>query len=159
MWCDDQRAYCAIDANDLQAVNLADGKQAWRVNAEPGGRVGALLAADGVVYLSDGAEAVSAYDAATGKIRWTCVLPNTPEAANAPVLAGGTLFIAGRTSGKDGKPCVHAVDAAAGSLKWTFTDPAYREGSDPSLETCQLSTDGRLVFVWLKNTLTALPAA
>ncbi|MER7751502.1 PQQ-binding-like beta-propeller repeat protein [Kitasatospora sp. NPDC097643] len=165
VWCDDQRAYCAADGDGLQAVGLTDGKPVWHLTPSAGGRVGAVLVAGGTLYLSDGSATVSAHDAATGKVRWTCPLPHTPDPAVAPVLVGTTLFVAGSVAGSvtgsvaGQTPAVgvHAVDTTTGRLKWTYTDPAA-PAANPSTDHWYLSTNGKLAFAWLGTTLHALPA-
>ncbi|MFJ8626498.1 protein kinase [Kitasatospora sp. NPDC093550] len=155
--CDDQRAYCAVDDAALQAVGLEDGRQLWRLDPKEG-RIGDLAVADGTLYLGLGTRSCSAVDAGTGKVRWTCPLPGYPAASEAPVVAGGTVLVSGRVPHESRLlPCVHAVDAATGRLTWTFTDPTYQ----PSEESvsCRLSTDGKLVFAWIGNTVSALPLA
>ncbi|MFH8379823.1 PQQ-binding-like beta-propeller repeat protein [Kitasatospora sp. NPDC018058] len=161
VWCDDQRAYCAVDGYHLQAVNLADGKQVWRLDSEHG-RIGKLLVAGGTVYLNDGSQSITACDAATGKPRWTCATPGYPNWNVDMVLVKSTLYVAGSTTpGEAGKPCVHAIDITTGRLRWIFTDPTYQPGTadERTLESCQLAANGTFLFVWLKKTLTALPVA
>ncbi|MER7751501.1 PQQ-binding-like beta-propeller repeat protein [Kitasatospora sp. NPDC097643] len=155
VWADDQRAYCAADGFGLQAVALTDGKPVWRIDPPEGGRVGALLVADGTLYLSAGNESFSAVDATTGKPHWTCALDRVPDFREPPVLIATTLFVAGQT-GDNGTPCVHAIDTTTGRLKWTFTDPKYNEAERIS-ETFHLSTNGKLAYAWLKHNLSALP--
>ncbi|MFE6049755.1 PQQ-binding-like beta-propeller repeat protein [Kitasatospora sp. NPDC056446] len=153
--CDEQRAYCAVDGTSLQAVDLEDGKQLWRLDPQTG-RVGSVAVGDGTLYLNLGTQSVSAVDAETGKVRWTCALPGYPVASEAPVLAGGTVFVpAGIPHDPRAVPSVHAVDAATGRLKWTFTDPAHQSGDEQV--SCRLSTDGKAVFARIGTTLSALP--
>ncbi|MGK4579422.1 protein kinase domain-containing protein [Kitasatospora sp. HPMI-4] len=148
VWCDDKRLYCLADDADLQAVGLADGKQQWRLKSYAG-RFTPVLAAEGTVYTSDGTDAVLAYDAETGKKRWSCALPHEPSLTSQPVLAGGTLFVPGGAHNG-----LYAVDARSGRLKWTFEDP-----SNPVMyNDWYLSTDGRLAFARLGSKVYALPA-
>ncbi|WP_371498847.1 PQQ-binding-like beta-propeller repeat protein [Kitasatospora sp. NBC_00374] len=148
IWCDTERLYCMADDSDLQAVGLADGRQQWRIKAK-GNRFGPVLSADGTVYTGNGTDSFSAYDAATGKVRWTCYLPHYPGTGCPPVLVGGTLFVpGGPTQG------VHALDALTGRLKWTFSDPA----NSSKANDWYLSTDGRLAFARLTTKVYALPS-
>jgi outer membrane protein assembly factor BamB len=139
VWCDDQRLYCLADDADLQAVALADGRQAWRLKST-NGRFTPVATGPGVVFTSDGREAVSAFDAATGKEVWTCPLPKRPSLTSPPVLVGGTLFVPG-----DYGMGLHAVDARSGKLRWTFQD----ETNPGSTNDWYVSTDGRLAFARL----------
>ncbi len=147
IWCDDKRLYSLIDDSDLQAVGLADGKQQWRLKADLG-RFTPVLAANDVIYTSDGKDAVGAYEAATGKQLWSCPLPKRPSLTSAPVLVGSTLFVPG-----DYGMGVHAIDARSGALKWTFQD----ETNPGTYNDWYLSTDGNLAFARLGTITYGLP--
>ncbi|GAA2272189.1 MULTISPECIES: protein kinase domain-containing protein [Kitasatospora] len=148
IWCDDKRLYCLTEDSDLQAVGLADGKQLWRLKPDHG-RFAPVTAGNGMVYGSDGSEAVFAYDAETGKTRWRCALPQRPSLTSEPLLVGDTLFVPSEFDGG-----LYAVDAKSGTFKWTFDDPSYPIKNND----WYLSTDGKVAFARRGAKIYALPA-
>jgi outer membrane protein assembly factor BamB len=141
--------YCSADKTGLQTVRLADGAQLWKAKGADGSSTGfaAVAAAGGAVYGSDGSASVSAWDAASGALLWTCRLPQIPSETR-PVVVKDTLFVPGR--GSEG---VHAVDTRTGQLRWTFQTTPYSDSY------WLLSTDGQRLFAKTDSTVFALPPA
>lgn len=69
------------------AFDLADGREAWRVD----GSLGELFGADGTVYLAG--TSLHAYDERTGKLRWRTLLPQ-PGRGGAATEPGGATALA-----------------------------------------------------------------
>ncbi|GAA0587414.1 outer membrane protein assembly factor BamB family protein [Actinomadura livida] len=97
--------YCGGDA--LNALDAAGGSVRWR--GAGAGRTPA--AAGGAVYVP-GEKKLVAYDASTGRARWTYPSPGGVQDAAA---ANGLVCFADFQGEK-----VHAVDARTGKRRWTF---------------------------------------
>ncbi|QFG22755.1 PQQ-binding-like beta-propeller repeat protein [Actinomadura sp. WMMB 499] len=93
----------------LIALDPRTGDEIWRESTE-GAKWDRLTTAAGVLYLSDGADAVHAVDAENGRGLWRYDAGN--EIGTAPVFANGTVYF----GTKDGT--LHAVDADSGREDW-----------------------------------------
>ncbi|MDH6123142.1 serine/threonine-protein kinase [Kitasatospora sp. GP82] len=145
---DATQAYCLTGRTGLQAVRLTDGKQQWKITVPSDEKrmFTPVLAANGVVYGSDGTPSVCGWDAATGKELWRCALPKSVSVMTPPVLVKDTLFVPGGFGGG-----VFAVDIKAASVRWTFSV----EGT--SGDDWYLSTDGERLFAQFGPHIYALP--
>ncbi|AUG76688.1 hypothetical protein CFP65_1814 [Kitasatospora sp. MMS16-BH015] len=160
---DGQRVYCSVAGNGLQAVTIADGKQAWAKTKPAGSKYWYSPAAvgDGVVYSVFGGQSFTlpgmtyapatnpvlyAYDAAQGTELWKLELPDEAAMAVSPVVVGTTLFVATPNKG------VHAVDTKARKVIWTF-----QTGLSDALDW-QLATDGKILVAAQGTHVYALPA-
>ncbi|MBO1414916.1 PQQ-binding-like beta-propeller repeat protein [Streptomyces sp. FH025] len=150
---DDGQAYCLAGKKALRAVNLADGRTLWEIDAADGatGTFPPVTAANGVVYGGNGTAAACAWNARTGRQLWTCPMPFRPSETE-PVLVQDTLFVAGL--GTEG---VHAVDAKTGRPRWTFTVDTYPVTREN--QKWGLATDGQRLLAKLGSTIFALPPA
>ncbi|MFF4235174.1 PQQ-binding-like beta-propeller repeat protein [Actinomadura geliboluensis] len=97
--------FCGGDA--LQALDASGGAVRW----QRGGAAHTPAVADGMVYVPSG-KRLAAYDASTGRTRWTYQSPNGVQDATA---ANGMVCFADFQGEK-----VHAVDARTGKPRWTF---------------------------------------
>lgn len=97
----------------LLMVNMADGSIRWR--SGDGSGSGAVAAADGLVFLSNGT-GVTAYDDRTGAQRWTA----TGSEVMPPLqLAGGLLLVTDDTPSGVGS-VLTAITPATGRIAWRF---------------------------------------
>ncbi len=145
---DATQAYCLAQADGLQAVKLTDGTQQWDLKVPDSEKrmYTPVTAADGVVYGTDGTAAVTAWDARTGAVMWSCPLPRKASALSAPVLVKETLFVPGQ--GDEG---VYALDIKQAKIRWTFKN-GLNSGDD-----WYLSTDGERLFAKFGASIYALP--
>lgn len=99
-----------------------------RVQGAPGGLPDPIVAADaGRVYASVDAD-VTAYDLATGAVRWHTVgLAGYPHAL---ATDGATVVFAAAV--------VAALDAATGAVRWRATPPASAGGAGPVQDTARV---------------------
>ncbi|MGW2419387.1 outer membrane protein assembly factor BamB family protein [Streptomyces sp. NPDC001709] len=124
--------FCSTDET-LYAVRASTGQEVWRaggVSAKAGPAV-----ARGLVCCGGGRD-LRAYDAITGRKRWSL---NTGGDVGAPVMADGVVYVG------SGDQKLYAVDAADGKQRWTFTagaevhppavtaDAVYFGGADSQL--------------------------
>lgn len=129
----DGRVFFATD-NALYALSL-DGTQQWRVAIDgftPGNYTEQSPAvADGTVYFPDG-DGLSAFDAATGRRRWTFDAP-AATVSSSPTVAGDVVYVGTEEAG------VYALDAGSG-------DPVgqYRSSPDVRVVVPPVAVDGRV---------------
>ncbi|KJS61505.1 PQQ-binding-like beta-propeller repeat protein [Streptomyces rubellomurinus] len=100
----------------------------------------------GQLYLPRDNGVVTAHDAATGALRWSCRMPFLLDRRSHPVVAGGTLFVPGPAAGG-----VCAVDTANGRLRWNFRD------SGPGRDVWTLAADADRLYAGHDDVLHALP--
>jgi outer membrane protein assembly factor BamB len=111
------RVYLGARDRAVYAVDLASGTVAWKARTQ--GRVDPSVAvADGAVFAvsenpTSGRAALDAFDAVTGKRRWTFSPARLPAGATAPMVAEGLVY-AGFGDGT-----VRAITAATGSERWS----------------------------------------
>lgn len=92
----------------------------------------------GVVFVADGGGGVTAFDAATGRKRWSVALGS---AANTSPAVGGGLAVVGDAAGE-----IVALDTRDGSKRWTFHTAGEVRSSAAILDgvVYDASTDGNL---------------
>jgi outer membrane protein assembly factor BamB len=112
---DGERAY-VVDGGTLRAVDLATGREAWRVEV-PGTAAAPPAVAGGTVFVVArddrlGLALVRAFDAGTGERAWSFSPASRAGLASAPTVAGSRVVVgfADRT--------VRAFDAGSGRLVW-----------------------------------------
>ncbi|MDH6112565.1 outer membrane protein assembly factor BamB [Kitasatospora sp. MAP12-15] len=145
---DATQAYCLVNNDGLQAVRLSDGVQQWALKVPAGEQLmyTPVTVANGVVYGTDGTATVVAWDAKSGKVLWSCPVPQRPSAMTPPLLLKETLFVPG--TGAEG---LYAIDIKAAKIRWTF-----KNGLD-SGDDWYLATDGERLFATFGATVYALP--
>jgi outer membrane protein assembly factor BamB len=132
-------------AAEVLVLDAATGKDLWRQQIKAEGidpHKAGLPVANGKLYCSEGGEepAVTAFDAATGKQLWRAGLgKDDGSCALTPVVAGGKVFVATRTSHswkKSTEGATFALDAGTGKELWR------RQGIFP---WTSLTSDGQVV--------------
>lgn len=119
------RVYVVGRDFSVAALSATDGHELWR---QPGtfDKDASPLPLDDIV-VGGGTTGLTAFDAATGTVRWTYATAGS--IAHAPSAAGGAIYV----GSEDG--VLHAVDAATGAMIWTqdthsthFATTAVRDG-------------------------------
>jgi outer membrane protein assembly factor BamB len=116
----------------LAAIDAVSGEIVWQ-HELPSMDFGAATVANDVVFTSDYAGTIYAYDTQSGKTLWT---KKAPAGINSfPAIDGDTLLIAASTTGFDKKPqfqlIAYSLNAPAGGAK-TQAPPASKAGSSGS---------------------------
>lgn len=129
----------AADFGPLMGLDLATGKQRWRLElsslqaAEYGTIAGDTLYI-GTSFTSEGAvdpPVVYALDLATGQQRWRTVLDRGTDLQwAAPVVDGGQVLVADTLSHEGSAPTshLHALDAGTGRVRWKADLHADQQG-------------------------------
>lgn len=106
--------FAVTAGSGVHVLNAKTGEVLWRAEMRPvvGPRAAFRpLVRKGIAYLQDGS-AITAYDAASGRVRWTHPLQSRVTHAS-PVAAGGRIV---SCSEKE----VVAYDPVSGDLRWTW---------------------------------------
>jgi len=103
-------------------LSAATGKQ---IQIYPAATYGGAVAANAGSTVIVGARAVTAYDNATGRVRWSSAFGGTGQAWR---VTGDTIYVAesGRSAGKSGRTAVRRIDLRTGAAQTirTGTGPA-----------------------------------
>ena len=131
----------------LAAIDAATGRIVWQ-HKLPSMDFGAATVANDVVFTSDYAGTIYAYDTQSGKTLWT---KKAPAGINSfPAIDGDTLLIAASTTGFDKKPqfqlIAYSLNAPAGGAK-TQAAPASNAGSSASAPAAPSNAQGTSVQV------------
>jgi outer membrane protein assembly factor BamB len=131
----------------LAAIDAATGQILWQ-HELPSMDFGAATVANDVVFTSDYAGTIYAYDTQSGKTLWT---KKAPAGINSfPAIDGDTLLIAASTTGFDKKPqfqlIAYSLNAPAGGVK-TLAPPASKAGSSASAPAAPSNAEGTSVQV------------
>jgi outer membrane protein assembly factor BamB len=131
----------------LAAIDATSGKIIWQ-HELPSMDFGAATVANDVVFTSDYAGTIYAYDTQSGKTLWT---KKAPAGINSfPAIDGDTLLIAASTTGFDKKPqfqlIAYSLNAPAGGAK-TQAAPAATGGSSASAPAAPSNATGTSVQV------------
>jgi len=131
----------------LAAIDAATGRIVWQ-HKLPSMDFGAATVANDVVFTSDYAGTIYAYDTQSGKTLWT---KKAPAGINSfPAIDGDTLLIAASTTGFDKKPqfqlIAYSLNAPAGGAK-TQAPPASNAGSSASAPAAPSNAKGTSVQV------------
>ena len=105
--------------NGTHVLDAESGEVRWRAELQPEFLWPTWfrpLVRNGIAYLQDGS-AITAYDAASGRVRWTRPLRSWVRHAS-PIAAGGRVV---SCSAKE----VVAYDPASGDLRWTWPSPGH----------------------------------
>ncbi|UUU29702.1 protein kinase [Streptomyces sp. CA-210063] len=122
---------------ELEALNVADGKLRWRVKPERG-QFASLGAYGNTVYVTGTDPAgVYAFNAGTGSRRWFCPTPRLN--IDQPITAGPDAVYVPAYKNRNG---FYAIGAARGRLLWNFTD-----GLETGVNDWQLACDHSGVLV------------
>ncbi|UUU26019.1 PQQ-binding-like beta-propeller repeat protein [Streptomyces sp. DSM 40750] len=122
---------------ELEALNIADGKLRWRVKPERG-QFGSLGAYGNTVYVTGTDPAgVYAFNAGTGARRWFCPTPRLN--IDQPITVGPDAVYVPAYKNRNG---FYAIGAAGGRLLWNFTD-----GVETGVNDWQLACDHSGVLV------------
>lgn len=115
----DETVYVAA-GDRLRALAAADGRTVWRSPADAAvGGAEALTVSDGVVYVG-ARRAASAFDAATGDLRWEHVLETGPSGrATTPAVADGVVLTS-YAGGDPERTRVRAIGATSGETAWEY---------------------------------------
>jgi len=115
----------------LFALDTVDGAEQWRFNRR---FVAPPTVTDGVVFAGDGSAMFHAFDAATGELRWSVALSNSPL-FSAPTVAGGTVLASTSST-------LFALSADTGQRRWRAdinngfnADPTVADGTVYAGET------------------------
>jgi outer membrane protein assembly factor BamB len=134
-----ERVFVAGHGGDVRALELASGREVWRVSAEIE-LAGGPAVGEGLVVVGGAGGRIVALDAESGSERWRAATGG--EVLAAPAVAAG--FVVVHTV--DGK--VHGLRAANGSEAWTYEQPVPRltlRGNAPPVVT------GDMVLTGLDN--------
>ena len=131
----------------LAAIDAATGRIVWQ-HKLPSMDFGAATVANDVVFTSDYAGTIYAFDTQSGKTLWT---KKAPAGINSfPAIDGDTLLIAASTTGFDKKPqfqlIAYSLNAPAGGVK-TQAAPAAKTGSSASAPAATSAVAGASVQV------------
>jgi hypothetical protein len=98
-------------------LSAATGKQ---IRIYPAATYGGAVAANANSTVIVGTHAITAYDNATGHVRWSTAIGGTGQAWR---VTGDTIYVAGggRSSGKSGRAAVHRIDLRTGAEQTTYT--------------------------------------
>lgn len=99
-------------AFQFHTLDAATGTLQHSFATQYNGLIGGGAVAGGTGYVMNGSGTISAFDLATGAVRWTD--QTDAKSPNSTVLAGETAIVAGA----DGT--LYAIDAATGSERWRF---------------------------------------
>jgi outer membrane protein assembly factor BamB len=126
-------AYAASSVGDVVKLDIANGKQEWRVNT--GEKLtGGVGVGGSLVMVGTSKGAVYAYDI-SGKLLWKSKLSS--EVLSAPRYFDGTVIV------RTGDSRIYGINAADGSRKWVY------ERSNPALtlrSSAGLVVDGGAVY-------------
>ncbi len=138
----------------LEALDAATGQTRWRQELDAGqvSEISGSPVVDGSsvyvttgVYSVDGQQGlVTAFDAQSGKVRWSKALPDSPKM---PAIANGdVLFLTQQAQGFGAR--LVALHASDGSTAWTYTStvPLTRGGDVDNAYTTAPLIGGDLVF-------------
>ena len=128
------------ETTDLFAVDLESGAERWRVTVD-GMDSFPVTVIDGLVFANEEDGDVTAFDAATGSVRWS-VRFATHARAIFP-LAPGIVGFQYQSTTPDSSPAIAAVDASTGAISWELPAPAE-----------YLATAGTMAFVETGDWLT-----
>jgi outer membrane protein assembly factor BamB len=134
-----ERVFVAGHGGDVRALELASGREVWRVSAELE-LAGGPAVGDGLVVVGGAGGRIVALDAESGSERWRAATGG--EVLAAPAVAGG--FVVVHTV--DGR--LHGLRATSGSAAWTYEQPVPRltlRGNAPPVVT------GDMVLTGLDN--------
>jgi outer membrane protein assembly factor BamB len=131
----------------LAAIDAATGRIVWQ-HKLPSMDFGAATVANDVVFTSDYAGTIYAYDTQSGKMLWT---KKAPAGINSfPAIDGDTLLVAASTTGFDKKPqfqlIAYSLNAPAGGAK-TQALPATNAARLASSAAAPSNTKGTSVQV------------
>lgn len=127
---DDGRLFVPSMGGDLVAIEVADGREAFRVTT--GDSVySSPHAQDGMVYFGSADHHVYAADAKTGSVKWKQKTGGAVLAG--PNVAGGVVCV-GSTDTK-----IYGLDAATGSVRWNV--------QGHNMYQSKVATDGQHFFV------------
>jgi outer membrane protein assembly factor BamB len=129
-------------------------KRAWSTDVGSGSAddrrlLAQPLVAGDTVYSMDALSVVTAYDGASGKVRWRADLE--PEDEDDGYFGGGIAFDSGRLFVTTGFARVFALDAGTGEVIWQQPVPA-------PMRAAPAAVDGRVFVVTLDNQTVALAA-
>ncbi|MCO8254724.1 PQQ-binding-like beta-propeller repeat protein [Haladaptatus sp. AB618] len=100
-----------IDADGkLYALDATTGKTKWSATLPKGG-TGTPAVADGLVFAGSADRALTAFDAASGAVRWRTT---TSAPVGTPTVAGGNVYVGDRHGS------VHAFRRTDGKLEWRY---------------------------------------
>jgi outer membrane protein assembly factor BamB len=134
-----ERVYVGGHGGDVRALELANGREVWRVDTKLGLAAGPAVG-EGLVVVGASGGRVVALDQETGAERWRATTGG--EVIAAPAVAGG--FVVVRTV--DGR--LHGLRASNGTEAWFFEQPVPRltlRGNAPPV------VSGDTVFAGLDN--------
>ncbi len=130
-----------MEDGQLVGLNLQDGAELWRMDAEAlkgGVRRGMTLGDDGLVYAITGAAHVIAFDGREGKLLWSLKLEGE-ELTTQPALTNAGIYVISRNN------AVIAVDRVKHEVVWRAEIPG------PSELPPAVSGDGSAVVVALED--------
>jgi eukaryotic-like serine/threonine-protein kinase len=114
--------YCGSRSGYFYALDAVRGSLIWRYYYSSNYPMIESSAAfdNGVVYIgSSDLKRVFAFDAATGKVKWSCAVPG--DTWSSPFYQAGTLYIGLATYGNfttRNSGALLAIDASKGTIKW-----------------------------------------
>jgi alcohol dehydrogenase (cytochrome c) len=131
----------------LAAIDAATGRIAWQ-HELPSMDFGAATVSNDVVFTSDYAGTIYAFDTKSGKTLWT---KKAPAGINSfPAIDGDTLLIAASTTGFDKKPqfelIAYSLNAPAGGAK-TQSAPASTSSSSAGAPAASSNATGTSIQV------------
>lgn len=108
---DDKAVYGASQGGDITRLDVATGKQVWRVSA--GEKIsGGVGAGENLVLVGTPRGMVLAFDQAAGKLLWKSKVAS--EVLSAPHVVQGVVVV------RSGDSRIYGLDAADGKRKWVY---------------------------------------
>ncbi len=124
----------------LVALDVATGRELWRLATGRWKRDASPDVGDGLLCLGRADRYVLGVEAASGRIRWIYAPPQKVDRVNVGALdcrVSGTRVYAWDDLGH-----LFALDAASGKLVWTYEFPR---------EIAELLVEGRVVYAWVDD--------